>query len=63
MPLEDLAPRLDDRKYDDLVAEIRARVARYSPEWKPEWNDLNDSDPGMILAQVFAWLGTPSISL
>jgi predicted phage baseplate assembly protein len=56
MPLEDLAPRLDDRKYDDLVAEIRARVARYTPEWKPEWNDVNDNDPGMILAQVFAWL-------
>jgi hypothetical protein len=31
-------------------------IARYTPEWKPEWNDLNDSDPGEILAQTFAWL-------
>jgi predicted phage baseplate assembly protein len=57
MPLRDAFPVLDDRTYDDLVAEIRARVSRYTPEWKPAWNDLNDSDPGITLAQVFAWLG------
>lgn len=56
MPLRDAFPVLDDRTYDDLVAEIRARVSRYTPEWKPAWNDLNDSDPGVTLAQVFAWL-------
>ena len=56
MPLRDAFPVLDDRTYDDLVAEIRARVSRYTPEWKPGWNDLNDSDPGVTLAQVFAWL-------
>src|SRR5215510_13936530 len=56
MPLSDAFPRLDDRSYDDLIAEIRARVSRYTPEWKPAWNDLNDSDPGITLAQVFAWL-------
>jgi predicted phage baseplate assembly protein len=56
MPLRDSFPVLDDRSYDDLVAEIRARVSRYTPEWKPGWNDLNDSDPGVTLAQVFAWL-------
>jgi predicted phage baseplate assembly protein len=56
MPLRDAFPKLDDRSYDDLVAEIRARVSRYTPEWKPAWNDLNDSDPGVMLAQVFAWL-------
>ena len=56
MPLQDAFPEIDDRSYDDLVAEIRARVSRYTPEWKPGWNDLNDSDPGVTLAQVFAWL-------
>jgi predicted phage baseplate assembly protein len=56
MPLRDAFPKLDNRSYEDLVAEIRARIPRYTPEWKPNWNDLNDSDPGMMLAQVFAWL-------
>jgi predicted phage baseplate assembly protein len=59
MPLEDLLPKLDDRTYDDLVREIRTRIARYAPEWRPgasAWTDVNDSDPGVTLAQVFAWL-------
>lgn len=56
MPLKDAFPVLDDRRYGDLVAEIRTRIPRYTPEWKPQWNDLNDNEPGMILAQTFAWL-------
>lgn len=56
MPLTDALPVIDDRKYDDLVAELRTRIARYTPEWKPVWSDLNDSDPGITLAQLFAWL-------
>jgi predicted phage baseplate assembly protein len=59
MPLEELLPRLDDRTYDDLIREVRTRVARYAPEWRPgasAWTDVNDSDPGVTLAQVFAWL-------
>lgn len=59
MPLEDLLPKLDDRTYDDLVREVRTRIARYAPEWRPgasAWTDVNDSDPGVTLAQVFAWL-------
>lgn len=56
MPLRDAIPVLDDRRYADIVAEIRTRIPRYTPEWRPQWNDLNDSDPGMILAQTFAWL-------
>jgi predicted phage baseplate assembly protein len=56
MPLKDAFPVLDDRRYDDIVAEIRTRIPRYTPEWKPQWNDLNDNEPGMILAQTFAWL-------
>ncbi|MDT3671285.1 MAG: putative baseplate assembly protein [Aromatoleum sp.] len=56
MPLKDALPVIDDRRYGDILAEIRSRIARYTPEWKPEWSDVNDNDPGMILAQVFAWL-------
>lgn len=56
MPLDDLVPKLDDRTFDDLMQEVRTRVARYTPEWRPNWTDVNDSDPGVTLAQVFAWL-------
>lgn len=56
MPLDAHVPLIDDRSFDDIVAEIRARIARYAPEWQPVWNDVNDNDPGIILTQVFAWL-------
>ena len=56
MPLSAVTPVIDDRRYDDIMAEVRARIARYTPEWRPVWSDVNDSDPGIILAQVFAWL-------
>lgn len=49
-------PIIDDRRYDDIVEEIKVRIARYTPEWKPVWTDYNDSDPGITLGQVFAWL-------
>jgi predicted phage baseplate assembly protein len=58
MPLEDYLPQIDDRRYDDIVTEIRTRIARYAPEWRPgesAWTDVNDSDPGVTFAQVFAW--------
>jgi len=57
MPLEDYLPRLDDHSYDSIVAEMRSRISRYTPEWQPIWSDLNDSDPGVTMVQVFAWLG------
>ncbi len=50
MPLE--APKLDTRTFEDLVREARLRIPRYTPEW----TDFNDSDPGMTLVQLFAWL-------
>jgi predicted phage baseplate assembly protein len=59
MPLDDQLPPLDDRTYDDIVREVRTRIARYAPEWRPgasAWTDVNDSDPGVTLTQVFAWL-------
>lgn len=50
MPLK--APELDDRSFDDLMREALLRVPRYTPEW----TDFNDSDPGVTLLQLFAWL-------
>lgn len=45
------APNLDDRSYDDLVAEARSLIPRYLPAW----TNHNDSDPGITLLQLFAW--------
>src|SRR5215467_539380 len=56
MPLNNAIPQIDDRRYDSLLAEIRTRIARYTPEWTPVWSDVNDSDPGITMVQVFAWL-------
>ncbi|MBN1439685.1 MAG: putative baseplate assembly protein [Anaerolineales bacterium] len=56
MPLADYVPKLDDRSFEDIMAEVRTRIARYTPEWNPGWTDLNDNDPGIALTQVFAWM-------
>jgi hypothetical protein len=50
MPLQ--TPQLDDRDFAQLVAEVTARI----PVHTPEWNNFNDSDPGMTLVQVFAFM-------
>ena len=50
MPLT--PPNLDSRRFDDLVAEARQRIPRYTPEW----TNFNDSDPGMTLVQLHAWM-------
>jgi predicted phage baseplate assembly protein len=50
MPLT--APILDDRTFEELFKEARARIPRYVPEW----TDWNDSDPGITLLQLQAWL-------
>ncbi len=50
MPLPDIT--LDDRTFEDLVAEAKRRI----PGYTPEWTDLNESDPGITLVQLFAWL-------
>jgi predicted phage baseplate assembly protein len=57
MPLDDHLPVLDDHTYDSIVTEMKSRIARYTPEWQPVWTDFNDSDPGITMVQVFAWLG------
>lgn len=50
MPL--VSPNLDQRTFEQIVAEVRRRI----PTFTPEWTDLNDSDPGMTLAQLFAFM-------
>ncbi len=52
MSLDIEIPKLDDKTFDDLVNELRLRIPRYAPEW----TDFNESDPGMTLVQLFAWL-------
>src|SRR5438445_3492985 len=50
MPLT--LPRLDDRTYNDILQETVARI----PVHTPEWTNHNDSDPGMTLLQLFAFM-------
>lgn len=50
MPLE--LPSIDDRKYQDILAEAMARIRVHNPEW----NNYNDSDPGITLLQLFAFM-------
>ena len=46
-------PALDDRRYDDLVAEMLDRI----PAHTPEWTNPRPGDPGRTLIELFAWLG------
>src|SRR4051812_5338026 len=45
-------PNLDDRTFDDLVEEALTLI----PVHAPEWTNFNDSDPGITLVQLFAYL-------
>ena len=45
-------PRLDDRRYADLVEELLARI----PAHAPEYTDPRPGDPGRTLIELFAWL-------
>lgn len=50
MPLT--PPTIDDRRYQQLVDELLARV----PVHTPEWTNFNNSDPGVTLVQLYAFL-------
>ena len=50
MPLT--APNLDDRQFADIVAEAKTLIPRYAPEW----TNFNESDPGITLIELFAWM-------
>jgi hypothetical protein len=45
-------PVLDDRSFSQLVSEAKARI----PVHTPEWTNLNDSDPGITIIELFAFL-------
>jgi hypothetical protein len=44
-------PKLDDRRYADLVEEALGMLPRVAPEW----TDHNPSDPGITLVELMAW--------
>ena len=46
------SPNLDDRTFDQLLAEAKVRIARSCPEW----TDRSVGDPGMVLLELFAHL-------
>ena len=50
MPI--LPPSLDDRRFDDLVEDLIARI----PAHTPEWTNPRLGDPGRTLIELFAWL-------
>lgn len=50
MPLP--VPKLDDRRYSDLVADALGVVDRTCPEW----TDRSPGDPGVTLLELFAFL-------
>lgn len=50
MPIE--SPVLDRRRYQEIYEEVLARI----PVHTREWTNLNPSDPGITLLQLFAWL-------
>src|SRR5215831_15727603 len=46
------SPKLDDRAFDDLVADAKEVIRQRCPEW----TDLSASDPGVVLIELFAYL-------
>ena len=46
------APNLYDRTYADIIAEAKTLIPRYTPEW----TNFNESDPGITLLELFAWM-------
>src|SRR3954466_6230292 len=55
MPLP--KPTLDNRRFDQLVAESVGVLGRGAPEW----TDHNVSDPGITLLELGAWLAEQNI--
>lgn len=45
-------PNLDDRSFDDIMAE----AIRLIPQYCPDWTNFNKSDPGITLLELFSWM-------
>ncbi len=45
-------PNLDDRSFEQLMAEARQQIAHSCPDW----TDLSPGDPGIVLLELFAHL-------
>ncbi|HSK74531.1 MAG TPA: baseplate J/gp47 family protein [Pyrinomonadaceae bacterium] len=50
MPLQ--IPKIDNRRYQDLLDEAVSRI----PIHNPEWTNLSRSDPGITLIEIFAFM-------
>jgi len=50
-------PELDDKRYEELLKEAKARI----PVYAPEWTDYNAHDPGITFIELFAWLSEMQI--
>jgi uncharacterized phage protein gp47/JayE len=46
------SPKLDDREFDDIVAEALRLIPRYAPDWTHH----NPADPGITLIELAAWM-------
>jgi hypothetical protein len=55
MPLP--LPNLDNRRFDDLVEEMRAMI----PQLAPDWTNHNISDPGITLVELLAWVAEANL--
>ncbi len=45
-------PNLDDRRFQDIVDEMKRMIPRFTPEW----TNHNVADPGVALIELFAWM-------
>ncbi len=50
MPL--LAPNLDTLDFADIVKQAKTLIPRYAPEW----TNFNETDPGITIVELFAWM-------
>ena len=48
-----IGPVLDDRSFEQLKDELVKRI----PVYTPTWTDYNETDPGIALLELFAYLG------
>src|SRR5438874_5202596 len=46
-------PTIDDRNFDQILAEAKRRIPVHTPEWT---NFEGESDPGITIVELFAFL-------